>query len=49
MKKFVFITFAFIILALLFRNGEVFGQIIKTVTDLFGKSFRAVTEVGEFK
>jgi hypothetical protein len=49
MKKFVLITLVIIIIALLIRNANAYGQIIKTVTGLFGKSFKAVTEVGDFK
>ncbi len=49
MKKFVLITLAIIIIALLIRNANAYGQIIQTVTGLFGKSFKAVTEVGDFK
>jgi hypothetical protein len=49
MKKFVIITLAIVIIALLIRNADVYGKIIQTVTGLFGKSFKAVTEVGDFK
>lgn len=49
MKRFVIITLSIIIIALLLKNVDVLKQIIKTVTDIFGKSFRAVTEVGDFK
>jgi hypothetical protein len=49
MKKFVLITFVIVIVALLIRNADVYANIIKTVTDLFGKSFRAVTDIGETK
>lgn len=48
MKKFIVITLAIIIVALLIRNADVYKQIIVTVSDLFGKSFRAVTNVGNF-
>jgi hypothetical protein len=48
MKKFIVITLAIIIIALILRNAEPFTVIIKTVSDLFGASFRAVTNVGSF-
>lgn len=47
-RKILFGTLVVIIVYLLLQNVEVYKQIIKTVTDLFGKSFRAVTEVGDF-
>jgi hypothetical protein len=49
MKKFIFITMAIVIIALIIRNADAYGQIIQSVTGLFGKSFKAVTEVGDFK
>lgn len=49
MRKFVIITLAVVIVVLLLRNTPAFAQVIKTVTDLFGQSFRAVTQVGDFK
>jgi hypothetical protein len=49
MKKFVLITLAIVIIALLIRNADAYGKIIQTVTDLFGKSFKAVTQVGDLK
>jgi len=49
MKRFIVITLGLVILVLLLRNVEVLKRVITTVTDLFGQSFRAVTEVGEFK
>jgi hypothetical protein len=48
MRTFIFITLAVVIFVLLLRNTEVLSQTIKTVTDLFGRSFKAVTEVGDF-
>jgi hypothetical protein len=48
MRKFIFITLAVVIFVLLLRNTEVLSATIKTVTDLFGRSFKAVTEVGDF-
>jgi hypothetical protein len=47
MSRFIIITLALVIVVLLLRNTEVFTQIIKSVTDLFGKAFSAVTEVGD--
>lgn len=49
MRRLVVITLAVVIVVLLLRNTAAFAQIIKTVTDLFGQSFRAVTNVGDFK
>lgn len=49
MKKFVFITLALVIVVLLLRNADAFARVIKTVTGLFGESFRAATDVAEFK
>ena len=49
MRKFVLITLALIIVVLLLKNVDVLKTVIKTVTDLFNDSFRAVTEVGDFK
>lgn len=48
MKKFIFISLILVIVFLLLQNISVYSQIIKTVTDLFGKSFKAVTEVKNF-
>lgn len=48
MKNFVIITLALVIVVLLLRNTEVFAQTVKTVTDLFGEAFKAVTDVGDF-
>jgi hypothetical protein len=48
-RKFVVITLAVVIISLLLKNTDPVKQIIKTVTDLFGESFRAVTNVGGFK
>lgn len=47
-KNFVIGTLAIVIVILLLRNVTVFAEIVKTVTDIFGKSFKAVTEVGDF-
>jgi len=49
MKKFIFLSLGLVIILLLFKNADIYKQIIKTVTDLFGNSFRAVTGVGDFK
>lgn len=49
MKKFILITLGIVIVALILRNADAYGKIIETVTGLFGKSFKAVTEVGNFK
>ena len=48
-KSFIIGTLAVVIVVLLLRNITVFAEIIKTVTDIFGRSFKAVTEVGDFK
>lgn len=49
MQRFVVVTLALVIVVLLFRNTAVMGRTIETLTDLFGRSFKAVTEVGDFK
>jgi hypothetical protein len=49
MKKFIVITLAFVIVALILKNVEVFAAIIKFTSEQFGKSFNAVTNVGDFK
>ena len=49
MRKIVLITLGLIILYLVYKNADTLKTILKTVTDLFGKSFQAVTEVGDFK
>lgn len=49
MKNFVIVTLALVIVVLLWRNVDVFSKVIKSVTRLFGDSFEAVTEVGDFK
>ncbi len=46
--SFVTGTIVIIIVILLLRNVNAFTEIIKTVTDIFGRSFKAVTEVGDF-
>lgn len=46
--SFVIGTLAVIIVILLLRNVNAFTEIIKTVTDIFGRSFKSVTEVGDF-
>ncbi len=46
--SFVTGTITIIIVILLLRNVNAFTEIIKTVTDIFGRSFKAVTEVGDF-
>jgi len=38
-----------VIIALVLKNTEVFGGIIKSVTDMFNSSFRAVTSADNFK
>lgn len=45
---FIIFTLTVIIFTLMMRNPEPFAAIIKTVTDLFGASFKAVTSVGDF-
>lgn len=49
MKRFVIVTLTLVIIVLLLRNAAVLGVVIKTATGLFGESFKAVTEVGDFK
>jgi hypothetical protein len=49
MKKFVLITLGIVIIALLINNYGAYEKIITTVTDLFRKSFKAVTEIGDVK
>ena len=49
MRPFVVITLAIVIVLLIFRNADVFSGIIATVTDMFGKSFKAVTSADNFK
>lgn len=46
--NFVIGTLVVVIVVLMLRNVNAFSEIIKTVTDIFGKSFKAVTEVGDF-
>lgn len=47
-KKFVIITLGLIILYLVFQNKNIFAPLIKSISDIFGNSFRAVTSVGSF-
>jgi hypothetical protein len=47
MKRFVIITLIVVIVILLLRNVQAFSQVIKTVTDIFTKSFRATIELGK--
>lgn len=47
-QSFVIGTLVIVIAILLLRNVNAFSEIIKTVTDIFGRSFKAVTEVGDF-
>jgi hypothetical protein len=49
MRKFIVITLAIVIVLLLLKNVEQFAGIIKTVTDVFDKSFKAATNVDQFK
>jgi len=49
MKKFIVITLAIVIVALVLKNVAVFSTIIKFASDQFGKTFNAVTDVGKFK
>jgi hypothetical protein len=51
MKKFIVITLAIVIVALVLnkKNLPVFLTIIKFASDQFGKTFNAVTNVGQFK
>lgn len=49
MRKFVLITLGVIILYLVWKNASVLKTTLTTVTGLFNDSFKAVTEVGEFK
>lgn len=41
-------TLWLVIIVLLLRNVDAFSAIVQTVTDIAGKSFKAVTEVGDF-
>jgi len=45
MKKFVIGTITIIIIILLLRNVDTFAQIIKTVTEIFNKSFKTTIDV----
>jgi hypothetical protein len=47
-KNIVIGTLLLVIVVLLLRNVNAFTEIIKTVTDIFGRTFKAVTEVGDF-
>lgn len=49
MRKFVLITLAVIIVYLVWKNADVLKTVLKTVTGTFDQSFKAVTEVGDFK
>lgn len=49
MKKFVLITLGLIILYLLWKNADTLKEILTKVTGTFNDSFKAVTEVGDFK
>ena len=49
MRKIVLVTLGLIILYLVWKNSDTLKTILKTVTDLFGQSFKSVTEVGDFK
>ena len=46
--NFVIGSLVIVIVILVLRNVDAFAEIIKVVTDIFGKSFKAVTEVGDF-
>lgn len=47
-QNFIVGTLAVVIVVLLLRNVQAFADIITTVTGIFGKSFKSVTEVGDF-
>lgn len=49
MKSFIYITLALAIVVLLWRNAGKLSKVIDSITGLFGESFEAVTEVGDFK
>ena len=49
MRKFILITLAIVILYLVWKNADVLKNVLTTVTGLFDRSFKSVTEVGEFK
>lgn len=49
MRKIIIISLGLVILYLLWKNADVLKTTITTVTGLFNDSFKAVTEVGEFK
>lgn len=46
--SFIIGTLTVVIVILLLRNVDAFSEIIKTVTDIFDRSFKSVTEVGDF-
>jgi hypothetical protein len=45
---FIYITLGIVIIALLLRNAKPFATIVSGISDAFGNSFRAVTNVGDF-
>lgn len=48
-RSFIIVTLGFIILYLvLIRNPRLFASLITKTSDMFGKSFQAVTSVGNF-
>jgi hypothetical protein len=49
MRRFVVITLTIVIVLLLLRNADQFATIIKTVTGVFDKAFKAATNVDTFK
>ncbi|HEY7161639.1 MAG TPA: hypothetical protein VH815_10290 [Acidobacteriota bacterium] len=49
MKKFILGTLIIVIIALVLKNTAVFSTIIKSVSDMFNASFRAVTSAENFK
>jgi hypothetical protein len=49
MKRVVIVTLGLVILYLVWKNADVLKTTLTTVTGLFNDSFKAVTEVGEFK
>lgn len=49
MRKIIIISLGLVILYLVWKNADVLKTTITTVTGLFNDSFKAVTEVGEFK
>lgn len=48
MKKFLLISFVFVLIYLVLRNTDTYIDIYKRITEEFGKSFKAATFVEKF-